>query len=372
MFRMKLVAVLGVCVAGMVVVGCTQQTQSAGTPLDRVWESPAGESATPPKSGSPARPATPQESPTQASSRPASQPSAGVSPEDVLAVVNGEPISRSRVVGLLMECHGLDMMECLVLLTAARQKAADMSLNVAPADIKAAHEDALRQMATPLVGVDKAPLDRAATERLLRDFLAAKNISQRQWNLRMEQRAYIAKIAAAEVAKTDITEAMLRARYEQDYGEKVQVRHIQLSSLAQVTRARALLAEKDFELVARQMSENEFTASQGGLLPPFTRNDPAVPPLLRETAFGLKVGDVSTAIHEQNQYHLIKLERRFPASAVGFENVDKDKLRASVLDRLTRQRMQDLEAELFRSAAVDIRDAKLSRQFRDKRRTERR
>jgi hypothetical protein len=60
--------------------------------------------------------------------------------------------------------------------------------------------------------------------------------------------------------------------------------------------------------------------------------------------------------------------RRFPASAVGFENVDKDKLRAKVLDRLTRLRMEDLEAELFRNAAVDIRDANLSRQFRDKHR----
>jgi hypothetical protein len=41
-----------------------------------------------------------------------------------------------------------------------------------------------------------------------------------------------------------------------------------------------------------------------------------------------------------------------------------------VLDRLTRQRMEDLEAELFRNAAVDIRDVNLSRQFRDKHRTQ--
>ena len=351
-------------------VGCTQQAEPAGTPLDRAWESPAGASAASPAVAAPARPAS--AGGRETASRPALQPSAFAPPEDALALVNGEPISRSRFVNLLMECQGLSMIESLVLLTAAKQKAAAMSLNVTPLDIKAAHEDALRQVATPLVGTDKAPLDRAASERLLREFLAAKNISPRQWDLRMEQRAYIAKIAAAEVAKTEITEAMLRAQYGQDYAEKVQVRHIQLSSLAQVTRARALLAQKDFELVARQMSENEFTASQGGLLPPFTRDDPAVPPLMRETAFGLKVGEVSTALHEQNRYQLVKLERRFPASAVGFENVDHDQLRARVLDRLTRQRMEDLEAELFRSAAVDLRDVNLSMQFRDKHRAQQR
>ncbi|HSW44015.1 MAG TPA: peptidylprolyl isomerase, partial [Phycisphaerae bacterium] len=295
-----------------------------------------------------------------------SQPVPAVSRDDVLALVNGEPIRRSTVAALLMECHGLSMLESLVLLAAAKQKAAQMSLTVTPADIKTAHEDALRQLSMPFIGPDRPPLDRPTAERLLNSFLATKNISRREWELRMEQRAYIARIASAEVAKTEITEAMLRSQYEQDFGEKVQVRHIQLSSLAQVTRARALLAVKDFELVARQMSENELTASQGGLMPPFTRKDPAVPPLLRETAFSLKVGEVSTAVHEQSWYHLIKVERRFPASSVTFENADKDNLRGRVLDDLRSQRIDDLEQELFRGAAVDIRDINLNTMFRDK------
>ena len=104
---------------------------------------------------------------------------------------------------------------------------------------------------------------------------------------------------------------------------------------------------------------------------PFTRSDPGIPPLIRETAFGLKEGEVSTAIHEQNTYHLIKLERRFPASDVGYENVSKDKLRKSLLDRLTRIRQDALEGELFQSAAVDIRDPALRAAFVQKHRGER-
>ena len=367
MSRRRLVAGLGAFVVWISTVGCAQQTQPGGTPIERVWESPGNEEPSTPvaHSGSQSAQSTPTDEPGATS-----RPEASIPMNDILVVVNGEAIRRSTVVNLLMECHGLSMVESLVLLTAAKQKAAAMSLTVTPADVKAAHEDALRQLATPVVGQERPPLDRSAAERLLREFLAAKNISQREWDIRMEQRAIIRKIAEAEIARTPITDEMLRSQYEQDYGDKVQIRHIQLGSLAEVTRAKALLTEKDFELVAREMSTNEFTASQGGLMPPFTRNDPGVPPLLRETAFSLKVGEVSTAIHEQNRYQLIKLERRFPASSVGFENADKDKLRASVRDRLTRLRMDDLEAELFRGAAVDIRDKNLNSQFREKHRVQ--
>ena len=119
------------------------------------------------------------------------------------------------------------------------------------------------------------------------------------------------------------------------------------------------------------MSENEFSAARGGQVSPFTRNDPGIPPLIRETAFGLKEGEVSTAIHEQNVYHVIKLEHRFPASEVGYENVNKDTLRRSLTDRLTRVRQDVLEGELFQSAAVDIRDPALRAAFAQKHRAER-
>jgi len=366
MSRATRVVRCAVCVIGVIVIGCAQQTAPSATPIERAWEAPA-------KSPQPDQPAVGKPAPTAptkpASPPPATQSAAAVPADDLLALVNGQPIRRSTVVNLVMECHGLSMLENLILLTAAKQKAAAMSISVTPADIKAAHEDALQQLAMPFVDTDRPPLDRPTAERLLQSFLAAKNISPREWDLRMEQRAYIGRIAAEEVAKSDIAEAMLRSQYEQDFGEKVQIRHIQLSSLAQVTRARALLGQKDFELVAREMSENELTASQGGLMPPFTRNDPGVPPLLRETAFSLKVGEVSTAIHEQNWYHLIKVERHFPASDVTFENADKSKLRARIIERLTRQRMEDLEVDLFRDAAVDIRDLDLSSRFRERHRT---
>lgn len=339
-------------------VGCAPKPKPVvATPIANVWESPP-----------PPLPAPPKLEPLpDLESQPADQLPDTSEP---IAVVNGEPLSRSALVNRLIESHGLAQLEQMILLTVARQKASSLGLEVTPADVRAMHEESLKRLATPIVEPDARVLDAREAQRLLDEFLAAKNISRREWDTRMEQKAYLRKIAEAEVAKTTISEDMLRNEYDQDYGEKVQVRHIQVGSLAAATRVRALLAaNKDFELIARQMSENPVTAAQGGLARPFTRNDPGVTPLLREAAFKLKPGEVSEAIRDGNVYHIIRLERRFPASDVGFENADRAALRRKLIDRLIQQREQDLEAELFQAATVDVRNEELARQYRERHRT---
>ena len=340
---------LGWCV---LTAGCVEENQPTGTPVARVWESPA-----------------PQQDDGSADSeyeQPlVDAPPTATQPTDrVLAVVNGEKIRQSTMVRALIASHGLRQLEEMILLIRAKQRVAELGLLVTKEDIDAAHEDALQQLQTPIGGDEGERLSRDDAEQLLKEFLVAKNISRSEWNRRMEQRAYLRAIAEAEVSHVEITPADLEREYQLAYGERVQIRHVQLSSLAAVDRAKALLREKkDFELVARQLSENRITATRGGLLPPFTRNDAAVTPLIREAAFNLEPGQVSPAIHEGNWYHLIRVEQRFGASEVGFDNVDQDKLRERLIDRMVRQKQESLEAELFNSAVVDIRHGELNRQF---------
>ncbi len=352
-------AVAGVLFSIAVLTGCATEPKSTGTPIETVWESPATKPA-------PAPPAAAAEQPASAS-QPASETAAPAfaDPAEVIARVNGRAIARGELAEMLIDSHGLSVLEQLVLLTAARQRAAEMSLTVSAADITAAQDDALRRLASPVGNPDEQPLDRQVAERLLDELLVAKNVSRSEWDRRMEQQAYLRKIAAAEVEKMTVTPEMLKQEYALAYGERVQIRHIQVSSLDAVRRVRDQLeARKDFELVARESSENQITAARGGLMPPFTHNDQAVTPLIREAAFSLTVGQVSPAINEGNWYHIIRLERRFPASEVGFENVDQNALRRRLLDRLIQQRQTTLEAELFSAAVVDITDRELRRQFR--------
>jgi len=291
---------------------------------------------------------------------------------EVLMTVNGRPVSRSDFVEKLITAHGLALAEQMILTIAARERLEKMGMNLTDRDVRQAHEDALRRLAMPLEMGPDARLDDQALDtarRLLEEFLVAKNISRLEWELRMEQNAAIRKIAEAEVNELNITEAMLRDEYERAYGPRVQIRHIQLSSKQKVAEVRRRLsAGDDFELLARKFSENQFTAARGGLMPPVSKLDPAVTPLIREAAFDLKEGEVSLPIHEGNWFHILKLERKFPASNIPFANADKQELRESLIDRLVRSRQEMLEAELFQTAQVDIRHTELRRQFERKHR----
>ena len=311
------------------------------------------------------RPSAASTAPESATTGPAEP--AAIGGNDVpIAFVNGEPIGRRQLSQMLMDSHGAAILEQLVLLTAAKQKAATRSIVVTSGDIQAAEDEALRRVAAPMGSPEGSTLDRATAEKLLTDFLRLKGLSQTEWKCRMEQRAYITKIAQADLAETQITEEMLKNEYNLAYGEKVQIRHIQCASQEAINRAAGLLKTKSFEQVAREISENAITREQGGLMPPFIAQDGAVPPLVRERAFAMQVGQTSDPLREGTWYHIIRIEKRYPASSVGFENVDQQVLRKRLIDRLVRQRVDALDAELFNKAKIDIRDRNLDRQFRQR------
>lgn len=358
--------ILMICLAVFALnAGCAGDKDEKAPTMSRIWEVPPVEqeeaSPAPDQDGVHVN----QDREAFADEKDAHDPPEG--DVQIIAVVNGEAVTRDDLVKQLIPSHGLQVLQQQILLIAAQQRANEMGLSVSRKDIAAEHEDALERIATPLV--NEAPkLDRQSAEQQLQQFLRSKNISRLEWENRMRRLAYLRKIARAEVDDMQITDKMLQREYNLAYGKRVQVRQLQVSSLAKIRRARSMLAAgKAFETVVRQLSENPLTASLGGLLPPFTRRDPSVSPLIREAAFELETGETSMTIPEGGVYHIIHVERRFPASGVKYENVDKSKLVDRLKDRLVRQRMDDLELELFQDASVDIRHERLRRQYEQRR-----
>lgn len=357
--------------AALAAVGCQQQERERAQPLHAVWETPAP----PPAKPAPTPPPAARSTTTQPTSAPVVAAAAPVT--DTIATVNGEPIRRSAVVDALVESHGLDMLEKFIVTATLRQKANALGIAITDADVQAEYNDALRRIVAPMdapgpigprsaagaaAGALPPGFDKAAAEKVLDEFLLAKNISRSEFTIRMRQNAYLRAIAERAVKADD---SQLSDEYKRAYGEKVQVRCIQVSNPEAVKQVRAALdAGKDFELVARQMSENRIVAARGGLLPPFTRFDD-VPKLLRDAAFALQAGQVSATIHENNLFFVLRLEKRFPPSDVGIDNV-KDDLRARIKDRLVRERMDALAGELFRAAAVQIHDPALRDGFHNR------
>jgi len=343
-----------------VLPACVAPGPAGAAPLQEAWERPAGPAT------APAPAATRRESAALPAPGDAPSELAAASDDDILALVDGEALGRRAFTEALIEAHGPRVLEQWVLLAAARARVRALGLEVSRADIEDAGQEALSRIAEPTD--DGPPLDRRTAARLLEEFLEARNIAPLEWRLRIEQRACLRKIAAWEVDRSEITEAMLREEHESTCGERVRIRHIQLPDLAAVERARARLAGgARFEDVAREMSGNPLTAARGGLMPPFAGHDPAVPPLLRQAAFALTPGEIPPAVYENGQYHLITLAERIPPCAESFEQADRAALRRRVVARLVERRMEALEPELFRGARVEIRDPGLQRAFRARR-----
>ncbi len=270
-----------------------------------------------------------------------------------LAVVNGQPISRQRVVDLLLEAHGPGMLEQLVVLEAARQRVTAAGLTVGQAEIDSEYDAALRLLIDPLAGVTEGGFDRDAARRVLDAVLAERNVSFAEFMLGMERNACLRALAQA---RTSFSEADLRTELQRAYGERVVLRHIQLATTADVARVRAELARgKDFAEAARTHSANLVTAAAGGLLPPLALDDPDLPAALRETAQRLQPSEAAEAVHLGQWYHLLRLEQRLPAETRTLENV-RGELERRLLRRRIGPAMQELYQELLRGAEVEILD----------------
>ncbi|OPX25297.1 MAG: hypothetical protein B1H04_00245 [Planctomycetales bacterium 4484_123] len=187
-------------------------------------------------------------------------------------------------------------------------------------------------------------------QRMLDELLRRRGLTRELWRATMRQNALLRKMA---LPKLSVTDSMLKVEFARRYGEKVEISHIALPSLSEAEKIiRRLKAGEDFAELARKYSTNSATAAKGGHLPPFSREDGAVPQAIRDAAFALRPGQVSGIVQAGTNFHVLKLHRRYPSSKVKFEAV-KDSLRKEVMARLVERMKVEIIAQLSRSARIE-------------------
>lgn len=276
----------------------------------------------------------------------------------VVARVGTLNITNTQLLTPLVRAHGLGMLQNLLQLEMAREDARAAGLTVSPAEVQAETDRTLEQMFKDQnVDKDQYPL-------LLSQFLQRKNLSVVEWEMLMESNATLRKLAEPLATKA-IKDAMLTEAFNQLYGEKVQVRHIQCTNLQEIAQARQrLTGGEPFESVARAVSRNARTASLGGELAPFTRQSP-YPQAFKDAAFGLKnKGDISDPVQADGSYHLIYLEQRIPPKVIKFEDV-KESVRADLQEKLVQQLMKERREEMSDRArrTMQVLDPTLKAQY---------
>jgi foldase protein PrsA len=278
---------------------------------------------------------------------------------DAVVLVNGRPITKSQMVNLLMEARGLQIMQQLIVLELAKEETRRLKIRVTPDDVQREFERALTKIA-PAVDAKGQALSAEEKQKSLEMLLQQKGVTLTEFKIGMERNAHLRKVVERSF---HIEEATLREEFARVYGERVEVRHIQVGDMARLHEALNRLEKGvDFGDVARAVSQNPDTASSGGVLAPFAFNEEVVAPILREAAFSMKPGEVSKPIRVGPWWHILKLERRLPAPDVRFEDV-REQVEQSLRDHAVPDQMNRLIMDLFAKADVKVLDANLKQKY---------
>lgn len=261
--------------------------------------------------------------------------------DSLVATVNGEAITRDDLFELMLADNGLDAAEQLIATRVVEQAAARENITVTAEEIEAENQRTIEKIAPDVSAADR--------HRVLAELLNRRGISPLRWQMTMRRNAILRKIAARQIT---ITEPMIRAEYNRQYGPKVEVRHIQVATSREAMNVLDLLGQgNDFAELARQFSTNATTAPRGGMIVPFSTDTTEVPQQLRDAAFALDIGQVSGIVQHLEDYHILKLERRIPAQDVPFEQV-RETLRQSLLERSIEDNQSRILWNLIRAADV--------------------
>jgi len=303
----------------LVAAGCEQYKVDSPRELQPLDSAPADEPGAPPASND-----------AQAG---------GASPQRrVMATVNGQPIYMDALYDLLVRSDGMANARQLIANELVRQEAQRRGVSVSDQEVA---EQSKRTLERMFPDID----DPRQLDRLLEQMLVSRGMCRKLWDLTMRRNALLRKLARRNIRVTD---AQLRAEYEDTYGRKVQIRHIQTASAQEAQDVLARLAAgEDFAELAKKVSKNA-SARNGGLLPPLGAKTAEVPPAMRKAALEMnKVGQVSGPIQVGASFHILKLEKIIPAENVDFEAV-KDELAEKV-----RSRQLDLAAQALLREMLD-------------------
>ncbi len=250
---------------------------------------------------------------------------------EIMAVVNGQQITRDQLAKETMSRFGESVTESLVnkfLITMECQK---QGINVTEADVDAEITNRAKRFGmSPERYIDLIRKERNLDPSKLRNEIIWTELALR-------------RLAAS---MTEVSEDEIQQKLNSEFGPKVQVRAIALTDQAQAQQilAQARSNPEQFSRLAINHSVDPNSASVGGLLPPLRRN--MGEPELEDIAFNLEVGQVSDIINMQNQFIIIKCERHYAATELGEQDLVMNKQR--IREEIRESKLGDAAEQLFR------------------------
>lgn len=254
----------------------------------------------------------------------------------VMAVVNGQQITRQDLANECLRRYGKDVLESIVNKHLIWQACQKHKIAITDQDV----ETEIEQMASKF----GLPKDRWLT-MLERERDIAPDRYRREiiWPT-----LALRRLANEQIVVTDDE---LRKAFESEYGPKVKVRMISVSNKAKAeeARTRALAAPAKFGDLAKEVSEDANTAAARGVVPPIRKHLGYGE--VEQAAFALKEGEISPIIPVANQYLILKCEKHLPESYVS--STQMEQIRTQLRDQIRDNKLRTAAADIFKKLQDD-------------------
>jgi parvulin-like peptidyl-prolyl isomerase len=154
--------------------------------------------------------------------------------------------------------------------------------------------------------------------------------------------------------KLVVSQEELDREMEAEYGPKVQVRMISLTSKSAAEKVLALAQRtpERFPALAKQYSEDPASASAQGLIPHVRRH--LGEPEVEKVVFAMQPGEVSPIVHAANQYLIFRCEKHIPAATISpqFRQSAIEQLQDRIVERNLRGAANELLERLQSGAKI--------------------
>lgn len=240
-----------------------------------------------------------------------------ITDKNVVAIVNGQKITKQELYNLLTATYGEDALDVLIRRTLIYQTAEKAGITATSAEVESELKKLINTEIEGLMRAyrikDKADLDKELAK-------VDSNLAQLEEKLskKMRRQAEIELLAKKVMEKTiTITEEELQKTYDQVYGEKIEASQIVFKTRREAEEAlKKLKSGADFATLAKNESIDRASAIRGGKMQPFSPKDG-----IGAQVAHLKVGELSDIVKTDYGYHIIKIADKKAASNKGFKTV---------------------------------------------------
>ena len=308
--------------------------------------------------------------------------------DDVIATVNGDPITREDFDGAMQQTRNMltgrtigvaeqpflnsIAMEQLIAAKLQLQQAKNMGVTVPGAEIAKKRMDIvaqsnLRQTLSLPATASLADIDAALTkagDRTVEERLPDETLRQIIL-LGDPQNGQPGRVQTAFNNTVVVTDADARQFYTKFHTRHILIDNKKRSDVQAKTQAQTILAKAkapgaDFAALAKQYSDDTGTKDKGGDDGFIDENTQYIPEF-KKAAFSLKPGEVTPDVVTSPQYgyFIIKLDAVKTALPADFDK-NKAKYIAQVKDTRAQAKYQELMASLKSSAKIDVKDPALA------------